>query len=69
MHLLEIRMSPTPNNTARRKRQRGQSMIEYAIICFVLAICLFSAQSPVGAQLAQAVRDFYADLTFFLSLP
>ncbi|HXA36699.1 MAG TPA: hypothetical protein VNW26_10225 [Steroidobacteraceae bacterium] len=61
-------MSPTLSNPVRRL-QRGQAMIEYAIICSVLAVCLFAAQSPVGKQLAQAVRDFYADLTFFLSLP
>jgi hypothetical protein len=61
-------MSPTLSNPVRRL-QRGQAMIEYAIICFVLAICLFAAQAPAGKQLAQAIHDFYADLTFFLSLP
>jgi Flp pilus assembly pilin Flp len=43
-------------------------MIEYAVICAVLAVCLFAA-SPVGALLASAIRAFYKDLTFFLSLP
>ena len=50
-------------------RQRGQSMTEYAVICGVLAACLFAAQSPVGQVLATAIRNFYSDLTFFLSLP
>jgi Flp pilus assembly pilin Flp len=49
-------------------RQRGQSMIEYTIIAAGLALLLFAA-TPVGQQLAQAVRTFYADLTLFLSLP
>jgi hypothetical protein len=57
------------NNRAGLKLQRGQSMTEYAIICAVLVICLFSTQSPAGQQLAQAIRDFYTDLTLFLSLP
>jgi Flp pilus assembly pilin Flp len=62
-------MSANPINRARALRQSGQSMIEYAIICGVLAVCLFAAQTPAGAQLAQAIRNFYADLTFFISLP
>lgn len=62
-------MSRKLNNRAGPKLQRGQSMIEYAVICAVLLICLFATQSPAGQQLAQAMRDFYADLTLFLSLP
>ncbi len=50
-------------------RQAGQSMTEYMVICATLAFFLFAANSPAGRQLAQAVRDFYASLTFFLSLP
>ena len=57
------------NHRAALRLQRGQSMIEYVIICAVLAVCLFSTQSPAGKQLAQAIHDFYTDLTFFLSLP
>jgi hypothetical protein len=60
-------MSRILNNRARRERQRGQSMIEYAVICGVLAICLFA--TPVGAQLTKALHDFYYYLTFFISLP
>jgi hypothetical protein len=49
-------------------RQKGQSMTEYMVIGAALAFFLFAA-TPVGTQLTQAMRDFYASLTFFLSLP
>lgn len=62
-------MGPTLSNSTRRLRQRGQAMIEYVILCCVLAICLFATQAPAGKQLAQAIHDFYTDLTLFLSLP
>ncbi len=60
-------MSRTLNNRVRHRRQRGQSMIEYVIICSVLAVCLFA--TPVGQQLTKALHDFYYYLTFFISLP
>jgi hypothetical protein len=62
----EIPMTRTLNNRVRH-RQRGQSMIEYVIICSVLAVCLFA--TPVGQQLTKALHDFYYYLTFFISLP
>ena len=62
-------MSPTQSTPTRCRRQRGQAMIEYVILCCVLALCLFAAQAPAGKQLALAIHDFYADLTLFLSLP
>ena len=52
-----------------RYRQSGQSSTEYAIGCAVLTGLLFAAGSPAGQLLAQAVRDFYRTLTFYLSLP
>ena len=63
----EIPMSRTLNNRVRPRLQRGQSMIEYVIICSVLAVCLFA--TPVGQQLTTALHDFYYYLTFFISLP
>jgi Flp pilus assembly pilin Flp len=51
----------------RGHRQRGQAMVEYAIICAVLAVCLFG--TPVGKLLTDALRNFYGSLIFFLSLP
>lgn len=62
-------MRHTPNERSRgRQRQRGQSMIEYVVICAMLALVLF-AGSPVGKQFAQAIRDFYSNLIFYISLP
>lgn len=52
-----------------KRRQSGQSSTEYAIGCAVLTGLLFAAGSPAGQLLAQAVRDFYRTLTFYLSLP
>jgi hypothetical protein len=63
----EIPLSRNTNNRARRQCQRGQSMVEYTIICAVLALCLFG--TPIGQGLAKAVHDFYYYLTFFISLP
>lgn len=54
------------------RRQRGQGMVEYAIVAGVLAGALFVADfnGRTGAQaLADAVRSFFASLTYFLSLP
>jgi hypothetical protein len=55
--------------------QRGQSMIEYAVVCVALAVALLvpvpGIQPPqtVGQLLASRVHDLYDSLTFFLSLP
>jgi uncharacterized membrane protein YdcZ (DUF606 family) len=57
------------SNPTRNRLQRGQSTVEYVVICVVLAGALFASQSSVGQQLTQAIRSFYADLTFFFSLP
>jgi Flp pilus assembly pilin Flp len=57
----------SPIRPFRSQRERGQAMVEYAIICAVLAVCLFG--TPVGRLLAEALRDFYGSLIFFLSLP
>jgi hypothetical protein len=51
------------------QRQRGQSMTEYMVVATALIVMLFAAGSPVGRELAEAVRNFYSSLTFFLSLP
>lgn len=61
-------MNDTPTNSSRY-RQRGQSTIEYAIISAALVVCLFATGSPAGQAMAQAIRTFYTNLTFVLSLP
>ena len=60
-------MTRTLNNRGCPRRQSGQSMVEYAVICGVMAVCLFA--TPVGQQLSKAIHDFYFYLTFFISLP
>jgi Flp pilus assembly protein TadG len=55
--------------------QRGQSMIEYTLVCVVLTLALFApipgSQPPQSAaqMLADALRQFYRALSYFLSLP
>jgi len=61
-------MSRQPRHAPTLRRQRGQSMTEYAVICGLLATFLFIG-TPVGQLLTQAIRNFYADLTLFISLP
>jgi Flp pilus assembly pilin Flp len=62
-------MRHTPNERSRICRQRGQSMTEYVVIAAMLALVLFAASSPVGKEFAQAFRDFYSNLIFYISLP
>ena len=68
-----MRTTPTNASTGPRHGQRGQSMVEYAVICSVLAAALFvplpGQQEAAGAFLAGKIRDFYNDLTYFISLP
>ncbi len=56
-----------------RRRQQGQSMLEYAVICFVLAVALFApmpgSQQTAAQLLCDSIRDFYSSLTVFISLP
>ena len=53
--------------------QRGQSMVEYAALCAILAVVLFAPipgdTMSVGQKLADALRQSYKALSFFLSLP
>ncbi len=64
-----------PSPTGGHRGQRGQSMVEYAVIAGVLAAALFvplpgtQPQQAAGAFLAGKIRDFYNDLTYFISLP
>jgi len=53
--------------------QRGQSMVEYLVVCSALALALFAPipgyQETAAQLLADRLRDFYSALSFFLSLP
>ena len=44
-------------------------MIEYVVLLVALALTLFGIGSPVGRMVTDAMRAFYASVTFFLSLP
>lgn len=56
-----------------RARQRGQAMLEYAVIGGALAIAMFLVDyggGRTGAQyLADMIRAFFRNLTYYLSLP
>jgi hypothetical protein len=55
--------------------QRGQSMVEYLVICAALAAALFAPvpnsnpPQAVGAYLTTKIYQTYQNLTFFFSLP
>jgi Flp pilus assembly pilin Flp len=48
-------------------------MVEYTIVCALLAVALFAPvpgqQMSVAQMLADALRKFYSALSFFLSIP
>ena len=53
-------------------RQRGQALVEYSIAAAVLAGALFVVEfqgRTAAAYLADAVRAFFRNLTYFISLP
>lgn len=54
-------------------RQRGQIAVEWAMLTVILVVALFapipgSDESIVG-MLMQAIRNFYANMSFLISLP
>lgn len=57
------------NRPPLARRQRGQSMAEYAIVCAAVMVGLFAGNPSVAQQLAAAVKSFYRALSFFISLP
>jgi Flp pilus assembly protein TadG len=64
-----------PRNAPARLAQRGQSMVEYAVICAVLCIALFvpvpgsNPSMAAGQMLADALRQMYRALSYTMSLP
>ena len=68
-------MKPKLRNSNRclPRNQRGQSMVEYAVICTALVAALFvpipPTQQAAGELLASKIHNLYAYLTFFISLP
>jgi hypothetical protein len=58
--------------TARRSRKQGQASVEYLIVAAALVGAMFVADfgGRTGAQhLADMIRLFFRNLTYFLSLP
>lgn len=56
----------------QRQRQRGQSSVEFAIVCAALAIALgvgMSGETSVLRQLLGAFRSAYQDFSYAISLP
>jgi hypothetical protein len=53
----------------RARCQRGQSMTEFVVVAGALAATLFAIGTPAGRMLTDAIRAFYASVTFCLSLP
>ncbi|HJV70294.1 hypothetical protein [Ideonella sp.] len=57
-----------------RRMQRGQGMVEYAVIAIVLVGALFVPLGQFGGRtgaqfLADMIKLFFRNLTYFLSLP
>jgi hypothetical protein len=55
-----------------RRHQRGQSMVEYAIVGGVLVGALFVADyngQTIAEFLAAEIRIFFRNFTYFVSLP
>jgi hypothetical protein len=65
-------MDRTPTRRTRR-RQSGQSMTEYAVLCAVLGAALFlpipGQNMAAGQFLAAMLQQMYSSLSYFLSLP
>lgn len=61
-----------PSDQPRRDRQRGQSSIEYLVVCGALAFALgigMSGEDSVLRQLLVAFQTAYQRFSFALSLP
>lgn len=74
-HLPLLRIPSTAFACRRRglyASQRGQAMLEYALIGAVLASALFVLEfdGKTGAQyLTEMIRAFFRNLTYYISLP
>lgn len=53
-------------------RQRGQATVEYLVVSAVIVAAMFFVDvggKSLAVTLADGVRDFFRNLTFFISLP
>lgn len=53
---------------ARRRRSLGQSMIEYLVVLMFGVIVLVTGENPPIQQLAKAIRDYYTDYSYAMSI-
>jgi hypothetical protein len=53
---------------ARRRGNRGQSTVEYLVVLMFGVIVLVTGTDPPIQKLALAIRDYYTDYTFALSI-
>jgi len=51
-----------------RRRQRGQSLIEYLVVLMVGVIVLVSGDDPPIQKLATAIQGYYTDYSFAMSI-
>jgi len=51
-----------------RARQRGQSTIEYLVVLLVGVIVLVAGNDPPIQKLATAIRNYYTDYSFAVSV-
>lgn len=54
--------------TAARRRMRGQSTIEYLVVVMVGVLVLVLGTDPPIQKLAKAVREYYTDYSYAISV-
>jgi hypothetical protein len=50
------------------RRMRGQSLIEYLVVLMVGVIVLVTGDNPPIQRLATAIRDYYTDYSYAISI-
>lgn len=53
---------------SKRRRQRGQSTIEYLVVLLVGVIVLVTGSDPPIQKLATAIREYYTDYSYAISV-
>lgn len=56
------------HRTAARSRMTGQSLIEYLVVLMVGVIVLVTGSDPPIQKLAAAIRDYYTDYSYAISI-
>lgn len=60
---------PRPLQQPRtRRRMHGQSLIEYLVVLMVGVIVLVTGDNPPIQKLATAIRDYYTDYSYAISI-